>query len=55
MEIRKTEREKMSEILRDLRKIFPDASDRFLHALQSEPYDLWQKDFSEEKKAGHSL
>lgn len=51
----KTEREKMSEILRDLRKIFPDASDRFLHALQSEPYDLWQKDFSEEKKAGHSL
>ena len=24
--------------------MFPDASDRILHALQHEPYELWQKD-----------
>ena len=40
----KTEREKMSVLLSDIRKTFPDAADRILHALQHEPYDLWQKD-----------
>ena len=39
----KTERETMSELLSVIRKSFPDATDRILHALQHEPYDLWQK------------
>ncbi len=39
-----TRREDMHRLLSDLKKQFPDAPDRFLHALQHEPYDLWQKD-----------
>ncbi|MBE5789132.1 MAG: tRNA 2-thiocytidine biosynthesis protein TtcA [Clostridiales bacterium] len=39
-----TRREDMHRLLSDLKKRFPDAPDRFLHALQHEPYDLWQKD-----------
>ena len=39
-----TEREKMKNLLRDLRQIFPDVNDRFLHALQQDHYDLWQKE-----------
>ena len=39
-----TERHAAAELLADLRKRFPDAPERFLHALQHEPYDLWQKD-----------
>ena len=49
----KTERETMSNLLSVIRKSFPDATDRILHALQHEPYDLWQKTkeklFSEEQ------
>ena len=40
-----TKRAEMKELMRDLRKRFPDCQDRFLHALQSDnQYDLWQKD-----------
>ena len=40
----KTVRAEMESLIRDMKKRFPDAPDRFLHALQHEPYDLWQKD-----------
>lgn len=39
----KTVREEMKEMIRGMKKTFPDAPDKFLHALQHEPYDLWQK------------
>ena len=39
-----TERRAAAELLNDLKKRYPDAPDRFLHALQHEPYELWQKD-----------
>ncbi len=40
----KTVRADMEELIRQMKKRFPDAPERFLHALQHEPYDLWQKD-----------
>lgn len=39
-----TRREEMKDLLRRLRRIYPDANERFLHALQQDHYDLWQKD-----------
>ena len=39
----KTVRADMDELIRAMKKRFPDAPERFLHALQHEPYDLWQK------------
>lgn len=40
-----TKRQEMNELLQALRKRYPDAPDRFLHALQSDKqYDLWQKE-----------
>ena len=42
----KTVRAEMEQLIREMKKRFPDAPDRFLHALQHEPYDLWQKDAS---------
>ena len=39
-----TRRQEMKDLLRRLRQIYPDANDRFLHALQQSKYDLWQKD-----------
>lgn len=39
-----TQRAEMKELLRKLRQIYPDANERFLHALQQDHYDLWQKD-----------
>lgn len=39
-----TERESMSLLLSELRKKYPDITERILHALQHEPYDLWQKE-----------
>lgn len=40
-----TKRQEMKELMQALRKRYPDAPDRFLHALQSDKqYDLWQKD-----------
>ena len=44
----KTERENMSRLLSQIKTVFPDASERLLHALQHEPYDLWQKNPPEE-------
>ena len=40
----KTKREEMARLVADMKRLFPDAPERFLHALQHEPYDLWQKD-----------
>lgn len=39
-----TSRAEMKELLRRLRQIYPDANERFLHALQQDHYDLWQKE-----------
>ena len=39
-----TRRAEMKELLRRLRRIYPDANERFLHALQQDRYDLWQKE-----------
>ncbi len=39
----KTARAEMEQLIRKMKKLFPDAPERFLHALQHEPYDLWQK------------
>ena len=39
-----TRRAEMKELLRKLRLLYPDANERFLHALQQDHYDLWQKD-----------
>jgi len=39
-----TKRAEMNELMQALKKRFPDAADRFLHALQQDQhYDLWQK------------
>lgn len=39
-----TRREDMKELMQRLKTIFPDAPERFLHALQQGHYDLWQKE-----------
>lgn len=40
-----TKRQEMKELMQALRMRYPDAPDRFLHALQSDKqYDLWQKE-----------
>lgn len=39
-----TKREDMKELMRALKERFPEAPERFLHALQQNQYDLWQKD-----------
>ena len=39
----KTERETVSQLMAELKKSYPDISERILHALRNEPYDLWQK------------
>ena len=41
-----TDRQKMKDLMRELRKVYPDVNERFLHALQQDHYDLWQKDDS---------
>ena len=41
----KTERETVSRLMADLKKNYPDISERILHALRNEPYSLWQKSF----------
>ena len=40
----KTARADMEKLIYGMKKIFPDAPERFLHALRHEPYDLWQKE-----------
>ena len=39
-----TKREEMKELMKKLRAIYPDASERLQHALRQNHYDLWQKD-----------
>ena len=39
-----TARAEMKDLLRKLRGIYPDATERFLHALRMGRYDLWQKE-----------
>lgn len=39
-----TRRAEMKELMRRLRQVFPDANERFLHALRQDRYDLWQKE-----------
>ena len=39
-----TRRAEMKELMRRLRQLYPDASERFLHALRQDRYDLWQKE-----------
>lgn len=39
-----TRRTEMKELMHRLRQIYPDANERFLHALQQDRYDLWQKE-----------
>lgn len=39
-----TRRAEMKELMRRLRQIYPDANERFLHALRQDRYDLWQKE-----------
>ncbi len=39
-----TTREEMKELIGRLKSLYPDAPDRFLHALRSGQYDLWQKE-----------
>jgi tRNA(Ile)-lysidine synthase TilS/MesJ len=46
-----TRRAEMKELLRKLRLIYPDANERFLHALQQDRYDLWQKEDHENPPA----
>ena len=50
-----TRRAEMKELLRRLRQIYPDANERFLHALQQDHYDLWQKSESPEKYAPEEM
>ena len=38
-----TARAEMKDLMRRLRAVCPDAPERFLHALQQDHYDLWQK------------
>ncbi len=46
----KTERETVSVILSEIKKSFPDVMERILHALQKEPYDLWQRSSAGEQR-----
>lgn len=39
-----TRRAEMKELMRRLRQLYPDANERFLHALRQDRYDLWQKE-----------
>ena len=40
----KTTREDMKELMTGLKRIFPDAPDRIMHAMRMREYDLWQKE-----------
>ena len=39
-----TKRREMALLMQKLKKLYPDAPERFLHALQQGQYDLWQKE-----------
>ena len=42
-----TKREEMKNLLKEMNRRYPDFSDRLLHALQQDHYDLWQKENGE--------
>ena len=42
-----TKRAEMKELMQRLRQTWPDANERFLHALRQDHYDLWQKETAE--------
>ena len=50
-----TRRAEMKELMRKLRQIYPDANERFLHALRQDRYDLWQKDFEPDLSASEEM
>lgn len=39
-----TKRTEMKDLLRKMKTLYPDASERLLHALRQDHYDLWQKE-----------
>ena len=39
-----TRRAEIKDLMRRLRRIYPDANERFIHALRQDRYDLWQKE-----------
>ena len=39
-----TARAEMEELMRKIRRLYPDFPDRLLHALKQDHYDLWQRD-----------
>ncbi len=45
-----TKREDMKNLMKRLKQVFPDAPERFLHALQQDHYDLWQKETEKDDK-----
>ena len=50
-----TSRAEMKDLMRRLRQIYPDANERFLHALRQDRYDLWQKDFEPDLSASEEM
>ena len=50
-----TRRAEMKDLMRRLRQIYPDANERFLHALRQDRYDLWQKDFAPDLSAPEEM
>ena len=44
-----TERESVSRLLSSVKAAYPDVSERILHALLHEPYDLWQRSGSDQR------
>ncbi|MBO4364333.1 MAG: tRNA 2-thiocytidine biosynthesis protein TtcA [Clostridia bacterium] len=50
-----TKRETVSGLISGLKASYPDLSERVLHALQHEPYELWQKNDSADEKEDNSL
>lgn len=50
-----TRRAEMKDLMRRLRQIYPDANERFLHALRQDRYDLWQKDFGPDLSASEEM
>lgn len=50
-----TRRAEMKELMRKLRQIYPDANERFLHALRQDRYDLWQKNSSPDLSSSEEM
>ncbi len=50
-----TRRAEMKELMRKLRQLYPDANERFLHALRQDRYDLWQKNSSPDLSSSEEM